>query len=46
MKDSELAGVVVAGVGGGLLIVLVCIFFLLRSKPLEEIAAGDPKRPS
>ena len=45
LKDSELAGVVVAGVGGGLLIVLMCIFFVLRSKPLEEIAAGRPETP-
>ena len=45
LTGLDLAIVLVAGVGGGLLIVLMCIFFVLRSKPLEEIAAGRPETP-
>ena len=45
MKGGELAGVVVASVGGALLILLLCLFLLIRSKPLDEIAAGKGETP-
>ena len=45
MDDGMLAGVIVASVGGAVLLLLLCVFFLLRSKPLEEIAAGTGETP-
>ena len=45
LKDGELAGVIVASIGGAVLILLLCLFFLLRSKPLDEIAAGRGETP-
>ena len=44
LKDDELAGVIVASIGGAVLILMLCLCFL-RSKPLDEIAAGRGETP-
>jgi len=45
LSDGELAGVVVASLGGAVLILMLGLFFLLRRKSLTEMVAGGGDMP-